>query len=114
MKKIMLIAVLMMAGQCAYAAGSDPSNQTGKTSSIQVLSDGRVFVNMAEMRSDRPDCASAVYSYWAIADESAASAKHQIALLMAAHAAQRSVKIIGSGSCNRHPDAEDIVSVEML
>ncbi|MFT5594555.1 MAG: hypothetical protein ACI8SR_002946 [Oceanicoccus sp.] len=110
--KFVGIVTLLMASSFSFGAGSTPSEQTGTIKSIQALNDGRTIVFMETARSEKPSCAT--YPYWFISNENSAAGKTQISILLAAHAAKRSVTIKGTGTCSRWSDGEDISSVEIL
>ncbi len=55
---------------------------------------------------DSPACAT--ISYWMIRDENSNSGKQQLSMLLAAHAAQRSISVHGMNTCNRWGDGEDV------
>ena len=110
--KIVGFIILLVASSFSLGAGSTPSEQTGIIKSIQALNDGRTIEFMETARSERPSCAT--YPYWFIANENTTAGKTQISILLAAHAAKRSITIKGTGACSRWSDGEDISSVEIL
>lgn len=111
MKIFGFIALIIVSVSC-FGAGTVPSEQTGLIKSIQALNDGRTIIFMVETRADKPSCAA--FPYWFIANENSTAGKTQVSILLAAHAAKRSVKIVGTGQCSRWSDGEDISSVEIF
>lgn len=94
---------LLLAGMNCFAG-----HQSGKVASVHVrASDGLHWVVLEGQPQSRPACANG-YAYWMIKDEKSVAGKTQIALLMAAQAAGKSVSITGAGTCTRWGDGEDI------
>lgn len=56
-----------------------------------------------------PPCAT--HTYLVIRDENSTGGKSQFAMLMSAYLSGTSVQIVGSGTCTRWPDGEDILTV---
>lgn len=85
-------------------------DQVGQVLDIQVRApDGLNIIELSGSHSSKPACAS--FSYWLIKDENSTAGKQQLALLMAAQASAQTVQIVGSGTCSRWPDGEDIGAV---
>ncbi|MEP6677670.1 MAG: hypothetical protein ABJB78_00105 [Betaproteobacteria bacterium] len=99
-------AVLAVGAEAAVAQ----STQYGNIVRIHVRSsDGLVYFYVGGPRSAQPACAS--QPYWVIAGESTNAGKQQLALVMMAEAAGKSVIITGTGSCARWPDGETVLEV---
>ncbi len=105
-----IAAALMAAG----AFGAQAGTQTGTISQLTVrASDGLIILYMNGTPSDRATCA-AHQPYWMIKDENSTSGKQQLAQLVTAYAAGRTVNIVGMGTCTRWGDGEDIDLVNLL
>ncbi len=97
-----LVLVLIGFG-CSALAGE----QTGKISQIIVRSSDNLHYFILEGASiNKPSCAK--MNYWMIRDENSAAGKTQISMLLSAHAQQKAIRIVGSGSCTRWHDGEDV------
>ena len=83
------------------------SSSEGTISHVVVRqSDGLIYANILGARSSPPACATA--GYFMIKDENSQAGKAQLALLMSAYFAKSPVQIVGSGTCTRWGDGEDI------
>ena len=102
MKKIMLLTLLIISG--AVSAGE----HEGKITSIVVRGDGAHYVNLSGDASGRASCHNGNFDIWVIKDEKSDLGKSQFAMLLAAYTSGNTVKIIGTNSCTRWHDAEDI------
>jgi hypothetical protein len=81
--------------------------QYGKVKEIIVRgSDGLHFFWLEGSSSAKPVCAK--NTYWMIRDENSSAGKAQLAILLAAQAQQKPIKVVGSGSCTRWSDGEDV------
>jgi hypothetical protein len=81
--------------------------QYGKVSQIIVRgSDGLHYFWLEGGSSGKPQCSK--NTYWMIRDENSAAGKSQFAILLSAQAQQKSIKVVGSGSCTRWSDGEDV------
>lgn len=109
MRVTILFAIL---GGCILSLNAFASDQTGGIQSIQALNDGRIIVFLQTTRSGKPACAT--YDYWFVTDENSNAGKTQLAILLSAQAAGRDVQIVGTGSCVRWVDGENIASVKVL
>lgn len=83
------------------------------TNFYQRASDGLIIVYLSGAVSGRPGCASAT-TYWIVKDENSNAGKGHFAVLLAAQMAGRNVRIIGSNSCVRWGDGEDIQYIQVL
>jgi hypothetical protein len=70
-------------------------------------SDGLVYVHLSGTPTGRPACAS-TSTYWIIPNETNDSGKRLYALLLAAKASGQTVTIVGTNTCVRWHDGEDI------
>ena len=103
MRKLFFILFLFFSFSLPSFAGS----QTGQITSVQVrASDGLIFVFLSGTATGRPSCAT--ISYWMIKNENSTAGKQQLAQLLAARASGQQVTILGSNTCSRWPDGEDI------
>ena len=85
------------------------SEAHGRVEKLEQISDGRfvVFVKGAANRPNKPACLHPV-GYFIIADENSDEGKMQIKMLKYAKKNKVSVDIVGTGTCKRFVDAEDI------
>jgi hypothetical protein len=89
------------------SAGSNAGEQTGKVSQIIVRgSDNLHYFVLEGPSANKPSCAK--NTYWMIRDENSAAGKSQISILLSAQAQQKTIRIVGSGSCTRWVDGEDV------
>lgn len=81
--------------------------QTGKISKIIVRASDNLHYFILEGGSvNKPACALA--TYWMIKDESSAAGKTQISMLLSAHAQQKTIRVVGTDTCTRWSDGEDV------
>jgi hypothetical protein len=105
-KSAALIGLLYLSALGTAIAGS----QTGKIVFLHVRStDGLIIVDMNGPVTNRAACAS--YPYWLVEDEKSNAGKQQLAMLMAAHLAGKTISLNGTGTCSRWPDGETIGTV---
>ena len=78
----------------------------------QRASDGLIVVYISGTNSGRPTCA--YQQYWLVKDENSSVGKGQYAMLLAAKLAGKSVRLVGSNTCTRWSDGEDINYIEIL
>ncbi|AQT61094.1 hypothetical protein [Cellvibrio sp. PSBB023] len=84
--------------------------QTGKVSQIVVRgSDNLHYFFLEGSSSNKPVCAK--HTYWMIRDENSIAGKTQISLLLSAQAQQKTIRVVGSGSCTRWGDGEDVDAI---
>ena len=111
------LLALIAASCCAVAApAAFAGTQTGKIKDVYVRnSDGLILVDLNGFAapSGRPACAVGT-SYWIVANENTDTGKRLYAMLLSAFASGHTVQIIGSDTCGRWPDGEDIDTVGML
>jgi hypothetical protein len=110
MKRLSLLTAGAVAlAICAPSAWSQ-STQVGTVSRLHVRgTDGLVYFYVAGPRSPMPGCA--IQPYWIVPNESSASAKQQLALLMMAEATGKVVTVVGTGTCSRWPDGESVAEI---
>lgn len=83
------------------------SSVTGKVDRIIVRdSDGLVYVTFTGNRTDKPTCATA--NYMVIKNESSVTGRQQLAILLLAQSTDKTITVVGHGSCIRWRDGEDI------
>lgn len=81
--------------------------QYGKVKEVIVRgSDGLHYFWLEGAPSGKPICAQ--NTYWMIRDENSSAGKAQLAILLSAQAQQKSIKVVGSGTCTRWSDGEDV------
>lgn len=109
MKKLLLRFLFIVA--FFGASGSVlAGTQTGHVVHIHVrASDGLVYVILDGALSNRPACAT--INYWMIKNENSTSGKQQLAQLLAAKASGQEITLVGSNTCTRWSDGEDIDDV---
>jgi len=84
--------------------------QTGQiTLLLTRASDGLVYFYMSEAPTGRPACAT--QPYWMIKDENSAAGKRQLAVLLMARATGKVITVIGSNTCSRWSDGEDVGTI---
>ncbi len=86
--------------------------QSGKVQEIIVRgSDGLHYFWLQGAPSGKPVCAK--NTYWMIRDENSTAGKAQLSMLLSAQAQQKSIRVVGTGSCTRWPDGEDVDYIAM-
>jgi hypothetical protein len=112
MKGNKLIAAIGAVVLVGAAASAQAGQQTGKITKLSTrASDGLIVVELDGSASGRPACAT--YGYWLIKNENSEIGKRQFVQLMSAKASNTIVKLIGSNTCTRWSDGEDIEVVEL-
>ena len=107
MKKI-LISLFCIVSSFTYAG-----TQAGTVTNIIVRqSDGLHYFYVSGTAVDRPACA-AKQNYWMIKDEHSVAGKSQLSMLLTAYASGKTVKILGSGTCSRWGDGEDLNEIHL-
>ena len=82
--------------------------QTGQVTSIyKRASDGLVYFYVSGQPAGRAQCAANT-PYWMIRDENSVTGKQQLAMLMTARATGQAITVIGSNTCLRWGDGEDV------
>ena len=103
MKKIVFVLLIYFITSVAAFAGSEG----GQVKNVLIrASDGLVYVELSGTAENKPSCAT--HSYWMIKDEKSLTGRQQLAALLLAQANGQTISIIGTGSCTRWPDGEDI------
>jgi hypothetical protein len=69
--------------------------------------DGLTYVQLTTSPASRASCAAAT-TYWMIQNENSESGRKLYAMLLAAHLTGRTVSIVGTNTCVRWGDGEDI------
>lgn len=101
-----LFAVLCFCAPVLALAGT----QTGHIVHLHVrASDGLVYVILDGPVSGRPACAT--INYWMIKNETSSTGKQQLAQLLSARVSGQEITIVGTNSCTRWSDGEDIDDV---
>lgn len=75
-------------------------------------SDGLHYLHMNGSRTTKPACAT--QNYFMIKDESSRAGQSQVAQILTAQATGRSILVLGSGTCTRWVDGEDIELIKLL
>ncbi len=108
------LKAMAAAVMAACTVGAHAGTQTGTITQLTVrASDGLIIVYMSGTPSGRAACAANM-PYWMIKDENSTSGKQQLAELVTAYAAGKTVNIVGMGTCTRWSDGEDINLVNLL
>ena len=82
--------------------------QTGQVIDLSIrASDGLIYFYMNGMVSGRPACA-VKSPYWVLKDERSATAEKQFALLLEARKTGQVITVIGSDTCLRESNGEDV------
>lgn len=108
MKKI-LVAAMMIASICiGFSHSVSAAGQiTGTiTELLQRNSDGIIYLALTGTPTGRPACATS--GYWMIANETSDTGKRLFATLLAAKLSNSVIQVIGTGTCTRWVDGEDI------
>jgi hypothetical protein len=105
-----LVALICMAVSSLCVAG----NQGGVVADIFVrASDGLIYFDMSGgPKVGSPGCAT--FSYWIIRNENSIVGQQQYQLLLAAQANQRTITVVGSNTCARWSDGEDVDSILLV
>lgn len=84
------------------------ANQSGPIDYVSVRErDGLVYFKLkADAPADHPACSTR--NYWMVANENSPVGRMQLAALLAAKSSGASVTVIGSGTCTRWPDGENL------
>jgi hypothetical protein len=104
---------IFLSALCGYVAICGSAVASQQTAAITQIfkrdSDGLTYVFLNGSRSGKPSCA--YYDYFIIRDENSNNGKQQLSMLMMAKATGQTVTIIGTGTCTRWVDGEDINAV---
>jgi hypothetical protein len=103
----LLFVIISLAVSTVCVAG----NQAGTIADIFVrASDGLIyFVVNGSAKAGAPSCAT--FSYWIIRDENSNAGKLQYEMILSAQATGKTITVIGSNSCTRWSDGEDVDSL---
>jgi len=85
----------------------------GTISFSQRSSDGLIVVYVSGAITGRASCASTT-TYWMVKDENSNVGKNQFATLLAAKMAGKTVRIVGTNTCSRWADGEDILEITII
>lgn len=108
MKKVITVGLMLI------SSGSLAGWVEGKVTDIIVRqSDGLHYFYVSGEATNRASCASGT-TYWAIKDEHSLAGKSQLSLLLAAYAAAKTVRVHGTGKCERWSDSEDVNEVHLI
>ncbi|MDH0867079.1 hypothetical protein [Mitsuaria sp. GD03876] len=108
MTKFLAIGALALLTASSAFAGS----QSGRIKTVTLrASDGLVYFVLDGPRVERPGCNTG--DYWMIKDENSPAGKRQLALLLAARTSQQPISVVGTGTCTRWPDGEDVNEIYM-
>jgi hypothetical protein len=101
----------LCAGLCFGASGlASAGSQTGHIVHLHVrASDGLIYVILDGPVSGRPACAT--INYWMVKNETSSTGKQQLAQLLAARVSGQEITIVGTNTCTRWSDGEDIDDV---
>jgi hypothetical protein len=105
------LTLLFLAMTVFITFPSFAGSQTGLVTNINVRTDGLHWFTLSGDRGAMPTCTNGHFTYWMIKDENSTYGKSQFSMLLAAYMAQKPVTIVGTGSCTRWGDGEDINTV---
>lgn len=108
-------ATIFATSLCITSLGAHAGTQTGIVSDVIVrASDGLIwFWVSGTAKTGSPACAQGA-AWWMIRDETSVAGKQQYAMLLAAHAAGKTVTVSGMNSCNRWSSGEDVDWIQIL
>jgi hypothetical protein len=108
-KLLLLLAapLLVLAGSPAWAG-----TQTGKVTTPITRADGLVYFFVEGVASGKPACAT--IGYWMIKAEGTIGGKQQVATLIAAKVAGKTISVVGANTCTRWSDGEDVNELRVL
>lgn len=107
--KVKKLSILFLSFGLSFSASHSAlaGSQTGRIVHLHVrASDGLVYVVLDGALSGRPACAT--IAYWMIKNETSSTGKQQLAQLLAAKASGQEITIVGTNTCSRWHDGEDI------
>lgn len=103
----MFFARMLVVTNLFFAVSVSAGEQSGKVQELIVRgSDGLHYFWLQGTSSGKPVCAK--NSYWMIRDENSSAGKAQLSILLSAQAQQKSIRVVGTGSCTRWADGEDV------
>lgn len=100
--RILGIVMLALPGVLPTQSAAD----TGKVKSVYARDPDGLQLVQIDNRGERPACA--LQTQMVIRDEKSEIGKAQFAMLMAAFLADRTVTVVGAGTCTRSSQSEDI------
>ncbi len=111
------IRSLLLVGALTASLSTSPLAWSGEASGhveslIVRSSDGLIYVWLNGTAVSRPACAAST-DYWMIKDENSETGKKTYAALLAAQISGRPIRIVGSGTCTRWSDGEDISYIQL-
>ena len=91
-----------------------PGSQIGTVKYVIVrASDGLVYFALKEGEfNGRPACAR--IGYWMIKNENSNAGKQQYAMILSAHASGKIVSVVGTNTCTRWGDGEDVNTIQIF
>lgn len=102
--QIRITALVLLASVGSLPAPSDAD--TGRLKGVYARDPDGLQLAQIENRGERPACA--IQTQMVIRDEKSDMGKAQFAMLIAAFLADRTVTIVGAGTCTRSNQSEDI------
>ncbi|WP_114784698.1 hypothetical protein [Vibrio tetraodonis] len=110
MNKILPILVLLFVSNFSFAG-----SQTGTVDRIIVrASDGLIYFYLDDPSSRVQPAPCAANPYWIVRDENSNAGKQQYSMILAAHAAGKTVSVTGMNTCIRWRDGEDVNEIKIL
>lgn len=110
MNKIFPILVILLFSNFVFAG-----SQQGKVDKVIVrASDGLIYFTLDDPSSRVQPAPCAVNTYWIIRDENSNAGKQQYSMILAAHAAGKTVSVVGMNTCIRWGDGEDVNEIVIL
>jgi hypothetical protein len=109
MKKLLLGAILCLSTYSVVAG-----EQIGKVVEIKVRASDGVHLFFVSGTSQRGALCSAMDGRWVIQDENSVVGEAQFKMLLTAYTTGKTVKVVGSGTCARWEDAEDVDVLSLL
>jgi hypothetical protein len=97
----------------AFSTPAPAGQQAGQvTVLIKRASDGLIYFHLTGQATGRPSCAANT-TYWMVKDENSLTGKQQLAMLMTARTTGQTITVVGSGTCLRWGDGEDLDYVQL-
>lgn len=108
----MLLRKLLVVLGIALTSSAYAGEQFGKVSGLIVRSnDGLHYFWLEGTSHNKPACAT--NTYWMIADENSTAGKAQLSIILSAQAQQKPIKVVGTGTCSRWRDGEDVNYIQI-
>jgi len=107
MKKVISVIFLLL------SLNANAGSQMGTVDYIIVrASDGLIYFTLTGgALENRPSCAT--IGYWMIKDENSNAGQQQYSMILAAHAAGKTVRVTGSNTCSRWGNGEDVDALQI-